>query len=253
MGNEQATPQSRQQVPIKPSEKDPYTLSSISKNQEVLTQQSPSTSIERKNVNEIDGIVQVVTMDQVRDDKEPVTPAHDDEIIETLHNLPRASPLIRKTVDSNFTWKDYVIPRVIGKTSTNTGANAQNLDYIDSRPLIDICAEFQTFALREARSIHIRQEDMINKIRNVHVQSQNVNQQMSKKSDGLKKLATALRDVERINRNVEASRQSVATILKQLQELEELLPHHVKAQIKTPLFTNTNVITPPIMIRTNKT
>jgi hypothetical protein len=40
--------------------------------------------------------------------------------------------------------------------------------------------------------------------------------------------------------------------MKQLQELEELLPHHVKAQINTPLFVQTNLIAPPTMLKSIK-
>jgi hypothetical protein len=209
MGNEQS--QQRKQPSIHSPETDQYTLSSITKVQDQSAGASPIT----------DDIVQVHSLDRTPTEGDAPSLTNDDEVLQTLRNLPRVTPLIKSSIDSNFQWQDFVLPR--RKTQTGT-----TLDTIDSRPLIDICAEFQTFAMREAKLIATNQDELISRIRNVHVQTQHANQQMVKKSDGLKKVASALRDVERINRNVEASKQSVVLILKQLQELEELLPHHGK-------------------------
>jgi hypothetical protein len=244
MGNDQSQ-QGRQQI-IRPPESDPYTLSSVAKASDspvAISQVSAApVKLHEKQPTGVDDIVQVVTMEPSEVHSPQST--REDEILDTIRNLPRVSPLIRGSVDSNFQWASFV------SRKPNTGG--ATLDYIDSRPLIDICAEFQTYAMLESKSIASKQDELITRIRNVHVHTQTANQQLVKKSDGLKKVASALRDVERINRNVEASKQSVALIMKQLQELEELLPHHVKAQINTPLFVQTNLIAPPTMLKSIK-
>ncbi|KAL0489813.1 prenylcysteine alpha-carboxyl methylesterase [Acrasis kona] len=170
----------------------------------------------RSNENQIsdplnqDDIVQVTTFEQMGDASS--TPINDD-ILKKLEILPHVVPFVKNSTDSSFSWSGYNV-------------RSSSLPTLDGRPLVDLCAEIQTFSLHKTTSIKKTNERIQEDINATLSSSRHVAQVLEKKSDNLKKLASALRDVERINRNVDASKQSVITIMKQLKDLEEILPHN---------------------------
>ncbi|KAG2387373.1 hypothetical protein C9374_001705 [Naegleria lovaniensis] len=204
-----------------------------------------------------DDIISVVTLngqgevkvdetypDAINDVIESRNNVEKDELLRELKQLTEFYPLIRAKVETTnsplssilkFTKKDYFT----SSSNTNnvfTDPSLKELDCIDTKPLVDICAEFQTNAMHNNRAVAFRQDEVLKLLSHTCSKSSTTAKFLEKKNAELHHVASELRDVERLDRYVEQTRKYVDLILLQIQELESLLPHSVRAQLDTPLF-----------------
>ena len=114
---------------------------------------------------------------------------------------------------------------------------SQYLDVIDSKPVIDMMAEFQTHAMQQVKIVASRQEVLVKKITNCKEKSTQCVSAISQKAEKLQKLSASLREVERVSRYIEQTKNDVNIIIAQIKQLEQSLPANVKNSVNTPLFS----------------
>ncbi|KAF0977226.1 hypothetical protein FDP41_003879 [Naegleria fowleri] len=258
-----------------PTTQIPYTSFSVPKIQgassnalrklSLLTNRVVATPVDQQKKEQLntptkkagDDIISVVTLngqgevkvddtypDGINDVIESRNNVEKDELLRELKQLTEFYPLIRAKVETTnsplssilkFTKKDYFT----SSSNTNnvfTDPSLKELDCIDTKPLVDICAEFQTNAMHNNRAVAFRQEEVLKLLSHACSKSNATAKFLEKKNAELHHVASELRDVERLDRYVEQTRKYVDLILLQIQELESLLPHSVRAQLDTPLF-----------------
>lgn len=220
----------------------------------------------RKNhdAGELEGIVSVTPLENtITDMFGNVLPdtldsqQEEESTMEQLKNLPHIYPLLKNKIESSSSIFSSRAPTALPGVSfiaaavANTGVASSSgsnyeldphLDQIDERPLIDMCAEFQTYAMQQSRGIAVRQQAVQNRLQITESESGLLVADLNAKNEQLKKLNAALRDAERLNRSVVQSQQGVMVLLARLEELENLLPHSVKSNINTPLFQHSNAV-----------
>lgn len=115
---------------------------------------------------------------------------------------------------------------------------------------MELLAEFQTHAMHQCRDVCVRQDQVIRLIRQCQLKANECVMDLNKKADRMKKIASDLRDVDRLARYVDQSRLAVDSIVEQLQTLEHLLPSSVIKNIQTPLFNMEKILSTPRMSTT---
>jgi len=156
----------------------PYTSFSVPKNQQqiparkISVGQKPSTPTLTPKKSEGDEIISVVTLDgrgEVKVDEtfesgipEVIDARNNiekDELLKELSQLPEFYPLIKSKVETTssplsnilkFTKKEYFIP---SNSTAFSDPSVKDLDSIDTKPVIDICAEFQTYSMHQSKFI----------------------------------------------------------------------------------------------------
>ncbi|KAL9642194.1 hypothetical protein ABK040_007196 [Willaertia magna] len=262
----QDTSKQQQTQPTTPSSpfSIPYTSFSVPKGLQQLSSNNNTTTTNNTRLSTTttstlgtDDIVQVVSVDQnqvksstgsdllekrnfLDSDNDLLSNEVDEELI-AFSKLPEIYPLIKSKLDNSSTLSNLL---KFTKKELITGSNnnvfndvsLKELDSIDPKPLIDILAEFQTYSIHQNRSVAVRQDEVLKQLKIVHLKAHETNDHLEQKNQQLQKIASELREVERLDRYVEQNRKYIDFIILQIRELECLLPHNVRASIQTPLF-----------------
>lgn len=167
-----------------------------------------------------------------------------ESIYDQLRNLPKIRPLLKRHLmmmhqessSSSISLSPLSALSTALSQSSSSEILDQNLDVLDERSLVDICAEFQTFAMQQSRGISVRQHAVQNRLQVTDLECGTLVNELTQRNEQLKKLNVALRDAERLNRSIVQCQQGVLVLMGRLEELEHLLPEHVKKQVQPPLF-----------------
>lgn len=215
MGQEGSVPNQ----PKDPNNKNPgYTSFSVSKQtvneQNAPTKEKQNTPTKKQNIEKkVDDIVVVVKKEEIQEK---------DEILDALYRIPQITPLIKgeETSILNF---------------FKVKEEKSKLEKIDEQMLLDIVAQFQTNMIQQTQKVSNREILLYKKFHTCRQQSMNTLQDVQDKHVELQNVSHSLRETDKMNRFIEQSARNIEQIMKQIDELHELLPKDVLDKIDNPL------------------
>lgn len=200
--------------PSTPSKNPGYTSFSISK--ETLSEPNLPKEKEKpkKDVSSVDDIVVVVKKEEIQDK---------DEILDALNRIPQVTPLI-KTEESSIL------------NFFKVKEEKSKLEKIDEQVLLDMVAQFQTNMIQQTQKLSNREILVYKKFHTCRQQSMNTLQDVQDKHVELQNVSHYLKESDKMNRFIEQSARNIEQILKQIDELQELLPRDVIQKLDNPLI-----------------
>jgi hypothetical protein len=150
-------------------------------------------NFEELNKNEI------ITISTANDNEELLNKFDSKNQLNQLYQLPTFTPLIKGSTEPTSKLSSLF---KFGTSSSKKGSrnvpfndiSLKELDKIECRSLIDILAEFQTYALHQNKAIQLRQDQVLKTLKQTQVESGKTNELMRETNDDLKKVSSDLRD-----------------------------------------------------------